>query len=92
MKQYESGPVHIRTKKISNGRLSLILDTYKDGQRVKESLGLYLVPENTRGDKLVNKAVMLLVEWLEEQRKFYKAHGNNNYSAPPRHKIANMTR
>lgn len=109
MKQYELGPVHIRTKKISNGRLSLFLDTYKDGQRVKESLGLYLVPENTRGDKLANKAVMrkaeeiraqrivdlqnekfnfldkqagktILVEWLEEQRKFYKAHGNNNYS------------
>lgn len=62
MKQYELGPVHIRTKKISNGRLSLFLDTYKDGQRVKESLGLYLVPEDRRADKLANKAVMRKAE------------------------------
>lgn len=109
MKQYELGPVHVRTKKISNGRQSVYLDIYKDGERVKEFLGLYLIPENTRADKLVNKETLklaeevkakrivdiqndkfqlhdkeasktILTEWLEEQRKFYKAHGNNNYS------------
>lgn len=109
MKQYELGPVHIRTKRISNGRQSIYLDIYKDGERVKEFLGLYLVPENNRADKLANKATLklaeevkakrivdiqndkfqlhdkeasktILVEWLEEQRKYYKAHGNNNYS------------
>lgn len=109
MKQYELGPVHVRTKKISNGRQSVYLDIYKDGERVKEFLGLYLIPENTRADKLANKETLklaeevkakrivdiqndkfqlhdkeasktILTEWLEEQRKFYKAHGNNNYS------------
>ncbi len=120
MKKYEPGPVHIRTKKLSNGRESLILDTYKDGERVKETLGLYLVPENTRADKLANKATMkiaeeirvkrladlysekfnfhdkeagkvVLVEWLEEQRKYYKEHGNNNYSKTIHNLIRHLT-
>lgn len=51
MKKYESGPVHIRTKKLSNGRESLILDTYKDGERVKETLGLYLGQSSLKNRK-----------------------------------------
>ena len=109
MKKYDFGPVHIRTKKLSNGKESIYLDIHKDGERVKEYLRLYLVPESNRACKLANKETMklaeeikakriveiqndkfqlhdkaasklVLVEWMEEQRKYYKAHGNNNYS------------
>lgn len=109
MKNFEQSPVHIRTKQIKDGRESIYLDMVQDGVRVKESLGLYLVPEKNRADKAINRATLrkadevrakrivdlqngklqlldreagkkVLTEWLEEQRKFYKAHGNNNYS------------
>lgn len=62
MNKKEYGPVHVRTKKLSDGRQSVYLDTCIEGQRIKEYLGLYLVPENNRTDKSANKATMQLVE------------------------------
>lgn len=120
MSKYESSPVHLRQKKLPSGKISLILDICKDGQRIRESLGLYLVPEVTRADKAVNKKTLLmaeeirarrivdlqngkfglndreagkviLVEWLEEQRKYYHDHGNNNYSKTIHNLIRHLT-
>lgn len=120
MNKKEYSPVHVRTKKLSDGRQSVYLDTCIEGQRVKEYLGLYLVPENSRTDKSANKATMqlvedirakrivdiqngkfnindreaskvVLVEWLEEQRKYYHDHGNNNYSKTIHNLIRHLT-
>ena len=109
MAKLETSLVHIRTRNISGGKKAIYLDMVQDGVRVRESLGLFLVPEKNRADKAINRATMrmaeevrakrivdlqngklelldkeagkkVLTEWLEEQRVFYKAHGNNNYS------------
>lgn len=120
MKKNVFSPVHIRTKKLSDGRESVYLDTCYDGQRVKEYLGIYLIPETNRADKAANKSTMqlaedirarrivemqngkfnindreagkvVLVEWLEEQRKYYHDHGNNNYSKTIHNLIRHLT-
>lgn len=109
MAKLETSLVHIRTRNISGGKEAIYLDMVQDGVRVRESLGLFLVPEKNRADKAINRATMrmaeevrakrivdlqngklelldkeagkkVLTEWLEEQRVFYKSHGNNNYS------------
>ncbi len=61
-------PVHLRTKKIAQGRESIFLDIVKDGVRRKEYLGLYLVPEKTRGDKVANRATMKTAEEIRAKR------------------------
>ena len=120
MKKNVFSPVHIRTKKLSDGRESVYLDTCYDGQRVKEYLGIYLVPETNRADKAANKSTMqlaedirarriveiqngkfnindreagkvVLIDWLEEQRKYYHKHGNNNYSKTIHNLIRHLT-
>lgn len=50
--------IRLRTKKLSNGNLSLYLDYYKDGVREYEFLKLYLVPERTPADKIQNEGTM----------------------------------
>ena len=39
-----------------------------DGMRKKEYLGLYLVPENTRADKIANRATMRIAEEIKAKR------------------------
>lgn len=41
-------------------------------------------------DKEAGKVV--LVEWMEEQRKYYKEHGNNNYSKTIHNLIVHLCR
>lgn len=68
MNRNEFSPVHLRTKKIAHGKESLYLDIVKDGVRRKECLGLYLVPEVTRADKVVNRATMKAAEEIKAKR------------------------
>ena len=68
MKQFDFGPVHIRTRKLSNGKKSLYLDIVKDGERLKESLGLYLISETNRAAKQVNRETMKLAEEIKAKR------------------------
>lgn len=58
MKKKDFSPVHLRTKKIAQGRESIFLDILINGLRRREHLGLYLVPENTRADKIANRATI----------------------------------
>lgn len=68
MKNLDFSPVHLRTKKISQGKESIYLDIVKDGMRKKEFLGLYLVPEKTRADKVMNRATMKTAEEIKAKR------------------------
>ncbi len=62
--------VKLRKKPLQGGRFSLILDYYNGnveylsneqrGERVREHLGLYLIPENSPEDKLANEKTMEL--------------------------------
>lgn len=109
-KKHVFEPVHIRAKRISGGKRSLYLDIVNNGMRRKEGLKLYLMPEDGKGARAANKAVMrmaeeikarrtlevmrdglqlpehgkgagiVLADWLEEQRVYYREHGNIQYS------------
>ena len=68
MKNLEFSPVHLRTKKIAQGKESIYLDIVKDGIRKKEFIGLYLIPEKTRADKVINRATMKMAEEIRAKR------------------------
>ena len=68
MKNIDFSPVHLRTKKIAHGKESIYLDIVKDGVRRKEYLGLYLVPEQTRADKVINRATLQTAEEIKANR------------------------
>ena len=65
---YDFEPVHIRSKKISGGRRSLYLDIVSDGVRSREFLKLYLLPEDGKGAKTANAAVMRMAEEVKAKR------------------------
>ena len=60
-------PVRIREKKISGSDISLYLDIYQDGFRKKETLNLYLVPENNPATKLQSANTRKLAEQVKAQ-------------------------
>lgn len=61
-------PVRIRERKLADGNRSLYLDVYSKGFRKVESLGLYLVPENTPFDKQQNENAMKVAEKVKAER------------------------
>lgn len=67
-KKHEFEPVHIRAKEIKGGKKSLYLDIVNNGVRRKEALKLYLVPEEGKGAKSANKAVMRMAEEMKARR------------------------
>jgi integrase len=61
-------PVRIREKAISGGNISLYLDIYVKGNRKKETLQLYLVPEIDAATKQQNANTRKLAEQIKAQR------------------------
>ena len=71
--------VKLRKKPLKGGRFSLILDYYNGnveylsneqrGERVREHLGLYLIPENSPEDKLANEKTLELAKEILEKKK-----------------------
>lgn len=61
-------PIRLRTKKLSNGNLSIYLDFYRDGNREYEFLKLYLIPEKTKSDKLQNEETLRTANAIKAQR------------------------
>lgn len=61
-------PVRIRERRLANGSRSLYLDIYSKGVRKVESLGLYLVPENTPLDRVQNEHAKNVAEKIKSQR------------------------
>jgi integrase len=61
-------PVRIREKAISGGNISLYLDIYVKGNRKKETLQLYLVPEIDAVTKQQNANTRKLAEQIKAQR------------------------
>ena len=61
-------PVRIREKVLGDGTISLYLDMYHKGNRKKEGLKLYIIPETTPTAKLQNKNTRRLAEQVKAQR------------------------
>ena len=61
-------PVRIREKVLGDGTISLYLDMYLKGNRKKEGLKLYIIPETTPAAKLQNKNTRRLAEQIKAQR------------------------
>lgn len=63
-------PVTIRLKPCRNGNQSIYLDIYRDGQRNKEYLKLYLIPErpNHPEDKITNQTTMQAANAIKAER------------------------
>jgi hypothetical protein len=61
-------PIRLRAKKLANGNLSLYLDFYRDGKRDYEFLKLYLVPEKTKADKILNEETLRTANAIKAQK------------------------
>ena len=61
-------PVKIRLKALTNGNYSIYLDTYVNGWRTYEFLKLYLIPEQSEADRLVNEETLQAANVLRAQR------------------------
>lgn len=60
--------INLKTKEIGGGRKALYLDYYKDGKRIRESLCLYLLPENIRKAAVLNKETMAKATEIQRRR------------------------
>lgn len=60
--------IRLRHKKLQNGQTSLYLDFYFKGVRQYDFLRLYLVPEQTKADKLKNEETLRLANAIKAQR------------------------
>lgn len=73
--------VKLRKRKANSGNTVLFLDYIKDGERVRESLGLVLVPEKTKEEKDKNRRTMLKASQfrLDREREivFYSKKNEN---------------
>lgn len=60
--------IKLRKRLSSAGNTSLYLDIYMNGKRTYEYLKMYLIPENTRADKLANKQTLQIAEAIKAKR------------------------
>ncbi len=68
MKEINYSPVHIRTRKRTDGSRSIYLDISVKGERIREPLKLYLLPGNDRKAKILNKDTMRVAEEIKAKR------------------------
>ena len=61
-------PVHIRTRKLSNGNETIYLDIIVDGKRKQEYLKLYLLAGDSREIKNRNRETMSLANAVKAKR------------------------
>lgn len=61
--------VKLRKRKANSGNTVLFLDYLKDGERIRESLGLVLIPESSKEAKEKNRLAMLKASQARLQRE-----------------------
>lgn len=76
---YSKTPIKLRQRKMPSGTISLYLDIYIDGQRTYEYLKLYLIPEKSKADKLLNRDTMGLAEAICSKRIIEFRNGRHGF-------------
>lgn len=61
-------PIRIRVKDLTNGSKSIYLDMYMNGKRKYEFLRLYIIPENSKSDRVRNSETLKLANAIKAQR------------------------
>ena len=61
-------PIKIRVKHLTNGSKSIYLDIYMEGRRKYEFLKLYIIPENSKSDRVRNNETLKLANAIKAQR------------------------
>lgn len=80
--QTNKEPVKLRRKTLLNGSTSLYLDIYSNGQRTREYLRLYLIPERTKTDKEQNRQTLSLANSIKAQRIIEIQNGAYGFQTP----------
>ena len=60
--------IKIRVKHLTNGSKSIYLDIYMEGRRKYEFLKLYIIPENSKSDRVRNNETLKLANAIKAQR------------------------
>lgn len=74
-------PIRLRQRITKSGITSLYLDTYTNGKRKYEYLKLYLVPENTKQDKIKNRETLELAEAIKAKRIVELRNGEYGFNS-----------
>ena len=61
-------PIRLRFKTLANGNKSIYLDIYRGGERSYEFLKMYIVPEKTNADRLLNEETIRAAQAIKAQR------------------------
>lgn len=80
-------PVHIRTRKLSNGNETIFLDINVNGVRKQEFLKLYLLAGTSREIKNRNKETMVLVRAIKAKRIIEIQNGRFDFEDKEKSKI-----
>ena len=80
-------PIKIRTKKLENGIESIYLDIYMNGERKKEYLKLYLIPETNKEAKRKNKESLLVANSIKTQKMMELQEGRYDFKAKKKQEV-----
>ena len=81
-------PIKIRTKKLEDGIESIYLDIYMNGDRRKEYLKLYLIPETNKEAKRKNKETLMIANTIKTQKMMELQEGKYDFKAKKKYDVS----
>ena len=81
-------PIKIRTKKLEDGIESIYLDIYMNGDRRKEYLKLYLIPETNKEAKRKNKETLMIANTIKTKKMMELQEGKYDFKAKKKYDLS----
>lgn len=81
-------PIRIRTKKLENDVESIYLDIYMNGDRKKEYLKLYLIPETNKEAKRKNKETLMIANAIKTQKMMELQEGRYDFKVKKKSEVS----